>query len=186
MKVGGRAEDVWLVRKHTTAVGQTSLQVLDRGEALVRDSFVAQRPEVLGRLHLGRVGWLELDDDSVGDGEVGTGMPSRTVQGEQDHLVGPYALLLGEGGQHRPEDLEADRGDQIPSDSSTGWMDEADQVKPLIAVPHGRMRTLAVWCPDLSQDRLQPDAVLIRPPRFHHRVRVLRLYFGPALWQPLL
>jgi hypothetical protein len=65
-------------------------------------------------------------------------------------------------------------------------MDEADQVKPLITVPHGRVRTLALWRPDLPQDRLQPHAVLIRPPRFHHRVRVLRLYFGPALWQTLL
>jgi hypothetical protein len=65
-------------------------------------------------------------------------------------------------------------------------MDEADQVKPLITVPHEGVRPLPSWCPDLPQDRLQPDSVLIRPPGLHHRVRVLRLYFGSALRQTLL
>ena len=101
-------------------------------------------------------------------------------------FVGPCVLLFSEGGQHRAEDLETDPRDQVPGDPPAGWVDEADQVEPLVAVPDGRARPLPPRCPDLAQDRLQSDAVLIRPPSLHHRGRVPRLYFGPALRQALL
>src|ERR1700754_1498444 len=106
---------------------------------------------MLGRLHLGRVWRLELEDDALGNPEVDAGMPASAVEGEQDDLAGPCALLLGEGGQHCAEDLQADPGDQVPGDAPAGWVDEADQVEPLVAVPDGCTRPLAPRCPDFPQ-----------------------------------
>ena len=83
-----------MVREDAAAVAQPSFQMLDRVERLVGECLVAERPQMLGRLHLGRVGWLELEDDAVGDLEVGAGMPAGTVEGEQDDLCRPLRSAL--------------------------------------------------------------------------------------------
>ena len=186
MEAGGRAQDVGLVSKDAASLPEASFQLVDRVERFVGQGFIAQRPQVLGRLHLGRVGRLELEDDAVGDGEVGARVPAGAIQGQQDHLIRTCALLLGEGGQHRGEDLQADARHQVPGDAPARRVDEADQVHPLVAVPDPGVRPLPCRCPDAAQDRLQADAVLIRPPGLPARAGVPRLYVAPALRQALL
>ena len=50
-------------------------------------------------------------------------------------------------------------------------MDKTDQVAPVIAVLNRGDGTLAVKAPDLLQDGLEPDAVLIHGPQFYLRLR---------------
>ena len=54
--------------------------------------------------------------------------------------------------------------------AARGGMDEADQVAPRIAVLHRGERALAVETPDLVQDGLEPDAVLIGGPQLDLRL----------------
>jgi hypothetical protein len=44
---------------------------------------------MLGRLQLGRVRWQEQEVDVVGYAQLGTGVPPRAVEHEDDLLVGP-------------------------------------------------------------------------------------------------
>src|SRR5215204_5397731 len=49
-----------------------------------------------------------------------------------------------------------------------------------------RNRPLALWSPDPAQDRLQPDAVLVRGPDLNRLVRVLGPFLGDGLLQLFL
>ena len=50
-------------------------------------------------------------------------------------------------------------------------MDKTDQVAPVIAMLHRSNGALPVKAPDLLQDRLEADAVLIHGPQLHLRLR---------------
>lgn len=132
-----------MVGECAAARGEASFQVVDGVERLVHEGLVAKRPEVLCRLDLGRVWWLELEDDPRRDPELGAGVPAGAIEREQDHLPGPDVLLLGEGGEHLAEDLDANPRNQVPRDAAAGRVDEAHQVKPLVAMPDYRVRPLA-------------------------------------------
>ncbi len=51
-------------------------------------------------------------------------------------------------------------------------MHKPDEIPPLVAMLHGRSRSLAVEAPDFVQDRFQADAVLIDCPELDTRLRV--------------
>jgi len=59
---------------------------------------------------------------------------------------------------------------------------EGGHIKPLVAVVTKSDGPLAFGCPDAADDRLQPDAVLVRGPDLDRFVRVL----GPLLSDSLL
>jgi hypothetical protein len=69
VEAGGRADAVGL-RLQGEALGELGVfELLDRGEAAIDEGGVRQWPgvqEVLGRLHLRRVGWQEEHMDVLG------------------------------------------------------------------------------------------------------------------------
>src|SRR5690348_18083930 len=55
---------------------------------------------------------------------------------------------------------------------------EGDHVEPLEAVVAGRARSLALGRPDATEDRLQPDAVLVRGEDLDNLAGMLRRLLG--------
>src|SRR4029450_5386176 len=74
-------------------------------------------------------------------------------------LVLAGADRLGEGGQHRTEQVGVDRGADEPDPRPGARVDEAVEIEPLVAVLPDRDRALALGRPLSPQDRLQTDAV---------------------------
>lgn len=66
-----------------------------------------------------------------------------------------------------------------------GGMDEAHQVEPLIAMLDRRVRALAGKGPDLLEDGLQADAVLVQRPRLDRRPRMGSGHITAQLADPL-
>jgi len=56
--------------------------------------------------------------------------------------------------------------------TARGRMDKPDEIPPLVAMLHGRSRSLPVEAPHFVQDWFQADAVLIDRPKLDTRLRV--------------
>ena len=107
-------------------------------------------------------------------------MPARTVEHQDDVLVGAGADLGGERRQERAEQRGVDAIGDEPHDLARGGPDEAVQIEPLVSVMAAGGRTAAAWRPDLAQDRLQSEAVFIERPDFGRDRCVGALEFGDA------
>ena len=92
------------------------------------------------------------------------GVPAGAVQDEHDLLGGAGADRAGEGGELDLEERDLTAGGQVEERPARGGLDEADEVAPFEAVLHRRDRPLPVEAPDLVQDGLQADAVLVGRP----------------------
>ena len=125
---------------------------------------VGERPEVLGGLQFGRIRRQEEQVDVRGHAQSGAGVPAGAVQDEDDLLGRAGADLAGEGGEFGLEERDAHRRGEVEEGAPGGRLDEADEVAPLVAVLDRGDRSLPVETPDLLQDRLQPDAVLVGRP----------------------
>ena len=88
-------------------------EVLDRGEVLIDERGVAQRPEVLGGLQLGRIGWQKEQVHVVGHAQAQTGVPAGAIEDEHDLLAGARPRLTGKLGQLHFKERDADRGRQM-------------------------------------------------------------------------
>ena len=154
------------------ALGLDLFEVGDAGEVAVGERGVGQRPEVLGRLQLGRVGWQEEQVDVLGHAQLGTGMPAGAVEDEDDLLGRAGADLTGEFGELDREERDRHAGGEVEEGPPRGRLDEADQIAPREAVLDRRDGALPVEAPDLVQDRLQADAVLVGGPEFDARFGV--------------
>ncbi len=47
MKEGVRADDLWLVLQHDTALDLRSIEIVERAERLIGDPLVGERPQAL-------------------------------------------------------------------------------------------------------------------------------------------
>src|SRR3954465_1744016 len=106
---------------------------------------------------------------------------SQGSQGWKLNLVrqGPKRQQWSGRKPSRPKPLDIRRPIQ-------GWLDEGGNVEPLVAVVAERDGPLTLGRPDPAQDRLQPDAVLVRGPDPDRRVRVLGPRLGDGLLQLFL
>lgn len=94
-----------------------------------------------------------------------------------DLLSGSGPNLARTGRQFHFKQGDADRRGQVKDGAAGRWMDEADQVTPIVAVLHRRSRPRSVETPDGVENRLQaaePDAVLVDGPQFDLRPRKRR------------
>src|SRR5690349_2820154 len=160
------------------ALGDRTVEVLDRAEVLVGERLVGHRPEALGRPELGAVGRQVDEPDALGDGQPGLRVPAGVVEDEDDDPVATGAGLAGEEGEERLEERLRHPVRQVPEDLARGRLHDGDHVEPLEAVVAGRARSLAPGRPDAAKDRLQPDAVLVRGEDFDGLARVLPRLFG--------
>ena len=91
-------------------------------------------------------------------------MPASAVEHEDDVFVGAGADLGGERRQQRAEQRGVDAIGDEPHNLAGGWPDEAIEIEPLVAVVATGDGTAAARRPDLAQDRLQAEAVLVERP----------------------
>ena len=73
-----------------------------------------KRSAGFGGLQLGRVGREELQHDAVRPDEPVPDVPAGLIPNRDDQLVLAGADRLGEGGQHRAEQVGIDRGADEP------------------------------------------------------------------------
>jgi hypothetical protein len=183
---GSGADEVRALLKRDAADSLGLLQVLDGGEVLVGEGGIGQRPEVLGRLQLGGIGRQEEQVDVLRHVHLGTRVPAGAVQHQHDLLARAGADLPREGLQLGLEEPDADARGQMENRAPRGGMDEADQVAPLVAVLDRGSGSLAGEAPDLVQDRLEADAMLVDSPRLDARGGEGRRYIPAELADPPL
>ncbi len=76
MKVRVRADDLRLVLQYDTALDLCGLEIIERAERLIGDTFVGERPQALTGLQFGRIGRQEEQMDAFGHHEFFAGMPA--------------------------------------------------------------------------------------------------------------
>ena len=82
------------------ALGDRTVEVLDRAEVLVGERLVEHRPEAFGRLQLGAVGRQVDEPDTLGDGQPRLRVPARVVEDEDDD---PNSLMSARLFRRRPD-----------------------------------------------------------------------------------
>ena len=110
------------------------------GKLGVDDGLVGQRPQPFGGLELGGVGRQEEEDDTLGRFDLLGDVPAGVVEHQDDDLVGAGAGLAGEGLEGFLEGLDVDGVEEIPDHLARVGLDEAVELKPLIAVVDLRRR----------------------------------------------
>src|SRR4051812_20220121 len=147
--------------------------------------LIQNRPEGLGGLKLGGV-WGQVDGpDPVRHGQVGRGVPAGAVELKHDDAIPSRPSLAGKQGQQRGEERLGHPVRYGPEGLAGDRLHEGGDVQPLIAVMAKRDGPLAFGRPDPAQDRLQPDAVLVRGPNLDRLVRVLSSRLSDGLLQLL-
>jgi hypothetical protein len=103
--------------------------------------------------------------------QLDTRVPARPVQYQHNLFGGTGADRLGERRQLHLKEGDADRRGQMKDGATRGRMDKADQLAPLEAMLDRSERALAVKAPDLVQEWLEADAMLVDRPDFDLGVR---------------
>lgn len=99
-------------------------------------------------------------------------VPPRAVEDEDDLLRWASADLARERLELDLEERNGDTRREVKDGASRGRMDKADEIAPVIAVLDRRRGAVTVEAPDLLEDRLQADTVLIDRPELDARLRV--------------
>lgn len=155
-----------MLLEEAALVGLNGLQVVQRGETAIEQRAVGQGPEVFGGLQLGRIGWQETQMKPRGQEELGTGVPSGTIQDEKDVFARTSADEAGEFAQGDLEGRERDSGQDQEEGAPGAGMDKAIHVGPLVAGMDPHDRTLSAPCPNAPQDGFQANAMFIHAPEF--------------------
>src|SRR5258708_4014101 len=129
--------------------GKPSRAVLKAGR---RKRFLLPSHHMLGYAHLGAL------------------MPARAVEHEHDLFGWTRADLTRERREFHREQLDVDRRRQMPHRAPRGWMHEADEVAPGIAMLDRSDGTLAGERPHPTQDWLEPDPVFVDGPQLDGRL----------------
>src|SRR5215204_1653300 len=152
----------------------------------VRERLIHNGPEVLSRLKLRRVRGQVGEPDPIRHGQVRCGVPAGAVEPEHDDAIPSRPGLARKQGQEPCEERLGDPVRHIPEHLARDRLHEGGDVQPLVAVVTQRDRPLAFGRPHPADDRLQPDAVLIRGPDLDRLVRVLGPLLGDGLLQLFL
>ncbi len=109
MKVGERADHLWLILKHHTTLDLCGFEIVEGAEGSIGDAFISQRPQPLTGLEFGGIRRQEQQMDAFGHHEVRTGMPARSIQYQQDPPGGTSSHRLGKMGEGDGEHLRGHR-----------------------------------------------------------------------------
>lgn len=104
------------------------LQGLYRGEVAHGQRRVGQRPEILRRLQLRRLGRQDQQAHVLRHAQPGAGMPAGPVRDEHGLLARARPDGAGERRQHGLEERDADRGGEVEDRAAGGEVHEADEV----------------------------------------------------------
>lgn len=174
MEEGVLPNEVGLLLEGETAL---CLHLFQRGqirEAHISQRLVGERPEVLSRLELGGVGGQDEQMDALGDLDVLTGMPSRSIQDQRNPLGRSCTDIPSKGSQHLPKERRLDGGQEPPLGLAGGGTDEATEIEPLVALLDGSNRPLADRCPHPADQRQEANPVLIGRPELDRGIGMRR------------
>lgn len=149
-----------------TASGLDVFELVDAGKVAVDERRVGQRPEMLGRRQLGRIGRQKEQMDVLGDPQAPTRMPPSPIQHEDDLFLRTSSHLSGKGSELDFEEGDADGGSQMKDGTTRGGIDEAHEVAPFKAMLDRSQWPLAIETPDLVQDGLEANAMFVHRPQF--------------------
>jgi len=159
--------------ENATALGHDVLEISQRPEVVVGEWLIEDGPEVLSRLKLGRVRGQVDGPDPIRDGQVGRGVPAGAVEPEHDDAIPSRPGLTRKQRQQRRKERLGDAVRDGPEGLAGDRLHEGGDVQPLVPVVAERDRPLTFGRPYPADDRLQPEAVLIRGPDLDRLVRVL-------------
>jgi hypothetical protein len=171
---------IWVVTEDAASLGKNLIEFLQRLKVFIDDWLIRQRPQAFGGLDLWRVRRQEHQFNALRNHQILGDVPARAVEHQDDVLVGTGADLGGERRQQRPEQRGVDTVGDEPHDLAGSGPDEAIKIEPLVAVMAAGGRTAAARCPDLAQDRFQPEAVFVERPDLDRNRRFGALEFGDA------
>lgn len=163
-------DELAILVEETAALGEDCVQGFDRCEVAIDDRFVDEWPEVFGRLQFRRIGRQVDEADAVRHREAGFGVPSGSVEHQDDDAFAPCADRAGEVREQPFEERLVNAVRQIPDGLAAGRLHERRDVEPLIAMMPRRDRPLADRRPNAAMDRLQAEPMLIRRPHLDRLV----------------
>ena len=147
----------------------------ERGEVRIDQRIVSELPEVFGGLQLGGVGGQEDQMHPLRDLHQRTGMIPRLIEHQHDALRGASAHRTGKRLQRHLHDGDVDGGGELPLAAPGGRMHKREQVEPLEAVLHSCDGPPSTPRPDRTQDRLEPESMLVGGPDLDGRGGMRRL-----------
>ena len=150
-----------------------AFQISKSRKVAVGEGLIEDRPEVLGGLQFGGV-WGQVDGpDPIRHDQVGRGVPAGAVEPEHDDAIPSRPGLTRKQRQQRRKERLGDAVRDGPEGLAGDRLHEGGDVQPRVPVVAERDRPLTFGRPDPADDRLQPDAVLVRGPDLDRLVRVL-------------
>src|SRR4051812_42373063 len=191
-EVSGTAEEIatalgeedWI--RLSAGAGDDVLKIGKGREMPVGKRLIQNKPEVLGGLKLGGA-WGRVDGpDPVRHGQVGRGVPAGVVELKHEDAIPSRPSLARKQGQQRGKERLGHPVRYVPEGLAGDRLHEGGDVQPLIAVVTERDRPLTLGRPHPAQDRLQPDAVLVRGPDLNRFVRVLSARLSDGLLELFL
>ena len=141
-KQRGGADEVRTGLQRDAALRLGILQGLDVGEVPIDQHRVGERPQMLGRLQLGRMGWQEQQVHVLRHAHLGADVPARAIKHEHDLLGRTRPHLLGERFEFHREQFNVHGRRQMPHGATRGRMHETDQVAPIVPMFDGGNRIL--------------------------------------------
>src|SRR5262249_42967393 len=112
-----------------------------------------------------------------------TDVVAGLIEHQHNALGRPGAYRAREVGERDAHHVGVRPRAQLPLAAPGGWMDEGQEVEPLEAVLHPGNRARSAACPDLLEDGLEPDPLLVGRPDFDARGRVALAHLRHLLAQ---
>lgn len=168
------ADEIGLLLEDQAALG---LHCFEDGQALepaVGERLVGQGPEMLGWLQFRRIGWQDHHVDALGDLHSLPGMPAGAIKHEDNPLRRSGSHIPGKGSEHLPKEGSGDGRQEPPLGLARRRTDKATEVEPFVALLHRSGGALPDRCPHLSDERQEPNPMLVDGPELDLGSRMLR------------
>src|SRR3954470_17941498 len=170
----------------SATVCDDAFQIGEGLEVLVGERLIQNRPEVLSRLKLGRVRGQVGEPDAIRHSQGRRGGPAGAVEPKHDDAIPSRPGLTGKQGQEPCEERLGHPVRDVPEGLARGRLHEGGHVQPLVPVMTQRDRPLTFGRPHPPDDRLQPEAVLIRGPDLDRLFRGLSSRLSDGLLELFL
>lgn len=157
------------------AIYHHALQRIQIGERLVCHHLMQQRPQPLGWLQLGRVRRQVEQVQPVGNLQLVTPVPTRSIDHQYNLLVASYTLRRRKLLQRQAHQIRTHARQDQPPIPPTRWVDKAIGVQPGVALAVDRTWSALTAYPQATDDWFETDATFVLAPGFDQRLRMLGL-----------